>query len=506
MLILDQRGTGLIRTPARLPRVAAAPLPRRFEPRTGCSTRSKVWREPARSTGARRAPISPPTTSARASKTSRTSGSPSERRRLRLFAASFGTHVALAAVRAHQDRLDRLVLVGVVGPDQLRRLPSDFDWELAQIASLARQTGAPTFDLIEAMTEVLHRLESQPVTVEVETRDAGRIPIVVGRFDLELYIRNMLASRRTIAHLPALLASMAGGEFSELAQGGRAVALFTPTARIHLRHAMRVGIDPERELRIAKEAQSALLGNVTDFAEERICRAWGVGPLPEEFRAPVRSSLPALFVTGTLDGDTPEGDTAEVLGGFPNGQHLRVFGAAHVGLGFQDSKTRAAIVRFFEDGRLASRRIELPALVSGAFWTSRGSILCGSEYGGGRGRGPHHIRQQPVRTGSPREGCLMSRPTPGFEKISVFSPCFANLLGNPSNVEHRDLQHSFLLYPPGLGAQSSDALGAARLPQPNSGQRPQAPWEENHESIGPMPLASVLACSPWVLWGKPQRT
>jgi len=87
-----------------------------------------------------------------------------------------------------------------------------------------------------------------------------------------------------------------------------------------------------------------------------------VPPLPEAFRAPVRSSLPALFVSGTLDGDAPEANATEVVAGFPEGLHLRVTGAAHVGLGFQDPGTRDAIVRFFEVGRPASLRIELPAL------------------------------------------------------------------------------------------------------------------------------------------------
>ena len=52
-----------------------------------------------------------------------------------------------------------------------------------------------------------------------------------------------------------------------------------------------------------------------------------------------------------------------MLAGFPEGQHLRVSGAAHVGLGFQDPTTRAAIVQFFEGGRLAFPRVELSALV-----------------------------------------------------------------------------------------------------------------------------------------------
>ena len=282
--------------------------------------------------------------------------------KLRLFAASFGTHLALAAVRAHEDRLDRLVLVGVVGPDQLHRLPSDFDWELGQIARLPRKTSGPTFDLLEAMTEVLRRLDQQPVTLEVDTREAGRTRVVVGRFDLELYVRSMLASRRTIAHLPALLASMAGGEFTELARvAARWRSSMAPPASIFTTRCAS-GSTPERELRIAEEAQTAALGNATDFAEERICRAWGVGMLPDAYRAPVRSSLPALFVTGTLDGNSPESNTAEVLRGFANGQHLRVFGGGPRRARIPGFENRAAIVRFFETGRLASARIELPAL------------------------------------------------------------------------------------------------------------------------------------------------
>ena len=282
--------------------------------------------------------------------------------KLRLFAASFGTHLALAAIRAHPGRFDRAVLVGVVGPDQLRRLPSDFERALARIAKLFRDPGS-TFNLLGVMEAVFHSLDRRPVAVEVETREAGRIPVVVGRFDLELYTRYLLSARQTIAHLPALFACMAGEDFTELARvAARWRSSVSPPASIFTMRCASAS-SREREVRIGNEAQSAMLGNATDFAEERICRAWGVEPLPAEFRGPVRSPLPTLFVSGTLDGDAPEEDALEVFAGFPKGQQLRVSGAAHVGLGYQDSATRDAIVRFFEDGRLASPRIELSALV-----------------------------------------------------------------------------------------------------------------------------------------------
>ncbi len=283
--------------------------------------------------------------------------------RLRLFAASFGTHLALAAMRAHPERLERAVLVGVVGPDQMRRLPSDFDSELAEITHLVRRRNDRGSDLLGAMKDVLHRLDIRPVTLEVQTREAGRIPVVVGRFDLELYIRSLLYSRRTIAHLPALFASMATGDFNELAGvAGRWRSSLPPPASIFTMRCAS-GSTRERELRIAAQAQSAILGEATDFAEERICSAWGVAALSDEFRAPVRSSLPTLFVSGTLDGETPEENATEVLAGFPEGRQLRISGGAHSGLGFQDPGARDAIVQFFETGRLTLSRIELPALI-----------------------------------------------------------------------------------------------------------------------------------------------
>jgi len=156
---------------------------------------------------------------------------------------------------------------------------------------------------------------------------------------------------------------MQSGDFTEL--GNAAVQWRTSLSPPATIFAMRCASSatPAREERVAREAPSSLLRDLTDFAEERICKAWGVSPLPEEFRQPVRSSLPILFVSGTLDGVAPESNAAEVLNGFPAGRHLRVAGAAHIGLGYEDSATRAAIVRFLDGSRPGSLQVSLPTLV-----------------------------------------------------------------------------------------------------------------------------------------------
>src|SRR5262249_51451797 len=218
---------------------------------------------------------------------------------------------------------------------------------------------------------------------EVQTPDAGRVPVVVGKFDLELYIRRLLASRAAIAHLPSLFAAMKSGDFSELAiasVGWRTT--FTPPASIF---AMRCAssASPGRDARISREAPPSLFRDLTDLAEERVCRAWGVEPLPEEFREPVRSSLPILVVSGTLDGIAPESNAAEVLRGFPAGRHLRVAGAAHLGLGYEDLATRSAIVRFFDGSRPGSLQVALPSLVFERAVPTRQPVFTALARGGG---------------------------------------------------------------------------------------------------------------------------
>jgi pimeloyl-ACP methyl ester carboxylesterase len=155
---------------------------------------------------------------------------------------------------------------------------------------------------------------------------------------------------------------MAAGDFTELAiAAARWRSSAAPPASIFTMRCAS-GASPERALQIAREREWATFGDASDFADERVCRAWGVAPLPETFRAPVRSAVPTLFVSGTLDGDTPEANAAEVLRGFAGGEHLHVEGGAHLYLGFAQAATRDAVVRFFDGGSLRTARVRMSAL------------------------------------------------------------------------------------------------------------------------------------------------
>jgi pimeloyl-ACP methyl ester carboxylesterase len=89
------------------------------------------------------------------------------------------------------------------------------------------------------------------------------------------------------------------------------------------------GVSAERYNRVTREAKTALLGNAINFPYPEIREALGNPDLGPRFRDPVKSKVPILFISGTLDGRTPVANADEVRKGFPNGHHIIVEGASH---------------------------------------------------------------------------------------------------------------------------------------------------------------------------------
>jgi pimeloyl-ACP methyl ester carboxylesterase len=82
--------------------------------------------------------------------------------------------------------------------------------------------------------------------------------------------------------------------------------------------------------------------------------------LGPEFRAPVKSRVRALFISGTLDGRTPVANAEEVLKGFPRGEHLVVEGASHgYDLFYFTPQVKEAMIEFLKGKRLSVQRVTL---------------------------------------------------------------------------------------------------------------------------------------------------
>jgi pimeloyl-ACP methyl ester carboxylesterase len=268
--------------------------------------------------------------------------------KIALLGTSYGTQLALVAARRHEGSLDRLVLAGVEAPHQGLHLPEVLDRRLAAL------------DLVPALRPLLEKLGRRPVAVEVAQPLAGRsVRVVAGRFDLEAMVAQELSSRAGIAALPAKLRAMAGGDFGDL--GRFALGLRRGWLGSAMPYAVvcSAGVPAERWERIRAQAPQTLLGRALDFPFPDICDAWGVPDLGPAYRAPVRTRLSALLLSGSLDVRTPPENAAEVLAGLSGGVHVIVEGAGHGDdLLLSSPEIARTIVDFFRGRRPDKERIE----------------------------------------------------------------------------------------------------------------------------------------------------
>lgn len=288
--------------------------------------------------------------------------------KITLWGISYGTHLALATLKRHGEHIDRVLLAGIEGLDHSLKLPSDQQDLLETIARLSAADPAVRAvipDLLASVQRVLTRLEEKPATVPLPDPASGQpVPLSVSRYDFQMALAGMLGGPQSFAGLPDFVARLERGD-------DMALALWAIANRIGygMLPGMSVAMDcasgasrPWRE-RIAKEAASTLLGDAINFPFPEICEGLGVRDLGDEFRAPVRSTVPALLISGTLDGRTPPSNAEEVLPGLSRAIHLIIEGAGHSDPLFLSSpEILAAMERFLAGQELESTRIQLPPI------------------------------------------------------------------------------------------------------------------------------------------------
>jgi pimeloyl-ACP methyl ester carboxylesterase len=286
--------------------------------------------------------------------------------KLNLFGTSYGTHLALAVIRRHGHNLNRVIIAGVEGPDHTYKLPGAIQKHFEDIARIYRtdpQVGRLLPDFVGQMQALLDRLERQPVTVEITDPATNRkANIKLGKLDLQLFLTSLPGRVARIKSFPATFAAMNKGDFSTLAQ----LSVFirrdgNVNAMSYLMDCASHG-SPERLKRIQREAKSSLVGSLMDFPFPDVCEAWGARDAGPQFRSAVKSNLPVLLISGTLDGRTPVSNAEEVQKGFPNSFHLIVEQAGHVDATMFVPRTVEAMLEFFRTGKLSSSRIKQPPL------------------------------------------------------------------------------------------------------------------------------------------------
>jgi pimeloyl-ACP methyl ester carboxylesterase len=280
-------------------------------------------------------------------------------KKIDLWAISYGTHLALATIRRHPSSIGHAILAGTEGPDHTLKLPSNVDAHLAAIGEALKrdpQWSERIPDFVALVRSVLDKLDKEPVVVEVvDPTTKQKVKVPVNKFVMQGFTAANMGTT-TIRAYPMIYYAASKGDFTTM---GEFWLTFT---RQSLGNPMSIMMDcysgatAARRERIAREAKTALMGNFADQLFPDICDAWGNPDLGDAFRAPVQSNVPALFISGTLDGRTPISNAEEYAAGFTRAHHLILDGAVHSDPLFLSSpKIGETMIAFLRDEPLPPR-------------------------------------------------------------------------------------------------------------------------------------------------------
>lgn len=249
-----------------------------------------------------------------------------------LWSISYGTHLAFATMRRHPKSIHRAILAGIEGPDHTYKLPSNIQKHLEDLAAVIKADpaiGKEIPDFLGLMKSVFDRLDKQPETVEiVDQRTKQKVKVIVNKFVMQFIVANNIGTTVT-ERFPALFYRASKGDFTNPAQ------VWLNHSRSQLNGAMAYMMDcasgqtAARRERIQREAKGTLLEDLFNFPFPDICDEWKAPDLGDAFRSPLRSDVPVLFISGTLDARTPVSNAEEYLTGFKNGTHMIIEGAVH---------------------------------------------------------------------------------------------------------------------------------------------------------------------------------
>ncbi|MCI0747770.1 MAG: alpha/beta hydrolase [Verrucomicrobia subdivision 3 bacterium] len=285
--------------------------------------------------------------------------------RITLWGISYGTHLALQVIRRHGGHVANAILTGVNGPDHaLLKRPSAIDGQLRKLGEILHaeaNANANVTNVVGVLQTAGERLAEKPVTVQVMDEKTGQpIAVTVGKWDLQFLTASRLTQTWGLKSSPAFLGALARGDYKPLAQAAFNFRTASVGSTMPVLMLFSSGVSPARITVVEYEARKSLLGNAINFPYSDLMKEFSRFDAGESVRSEIRSDVPVLFVSGTLDGRTPPEQAEEIRRGFSRNEHLVVEGASHgYDLFFFATPVKQAMLQFLREGNIRTNRVSL---------------------------------------------------------------------------------------------------------------------------------------------------
>jgi pimeloyl-ACP methyl ester carboxylesterase len=253
---------------------------------------------------------------------------------LNLYAGSYGTRAAQVYMRNFPASVRTAYLGSAVPTDAANPLAFAKTAQTA-LEMLFDSCGADAAcnsaypKLREEFRAVMARLDTGAVRVSIPKR-AGKATLYRGR--VVEWMRSRLYRPKSATMLPWMIHRAYAGDWNPIVKDLLSDAREADPAfsfGLFLSITCSEDVAFIREPDVARETQGTFLGDYRVRQQQAACKEWPTRALPKDYRTPVISAVPALFVSGDADGGTPLWYADHVAAGFSNRIQVIVKGQGH---------------------------------------------------------------------------------------------------------------------------------------------------------------------------------
>lgn len=287
-----------------------------------------------------------------------------------LLGTSYGSTLALEALRQMPGRISKVVLSSVRGTGQTMKLPARADEYVARLQEAldnASDAKAAYPDIGALMRRVHAKLAHAPVFVNLKSPH-GSVRYLLQEHDMQLLAGSLIEDPATAARLLRIYRALDDGVDPELdripsrflpdylAAPGEPISLGGMSVAVNISS----GTTARRRALILRQANTAILGGYLDHL---LLAFDGVSPeldLGDALRKNPTSTVPVLVFSGTLDGRTDIEDQREAVTGLQDLTLVTVRNAGHNLLDSPSPEMLDAIRRFMMGLPIQARTISVP--------------------------------------------------------------------------------------------------------------------------------------------------
>jgi pimeloyl-ACP methyl ester carboxylesterase len=291
-----------------------------------------------------------------------------EAKKVTLWGISYGSHLALSAMKEMEGKIDKVVIASAEGLNQTVKLPAETDAYFARLqkAINTQESASNAYpDIIELMHRVHYKLDQSPMKVSIPQKGGSFIEILFQKMHLQIIASSMIADpQRGIKHLlmlyktldqditVALIEILKRGYFDN-----------KPISFTAMSFAMDIasGITDEKLALINEQEKTSLLGLALNFPMPQLNKSVKGLDLGDVFREHPINDIPTLLLTGTLDGRTYIDSQNSATKGLSNLTQVQIINGGH-NL-FTVSPAVSKVIKSFlnnEEVRSKSISIDLP--------------------------------------------------------------------------------------------------------------------------------------------------